>query len=586
MLKIIRYFSKREWSLAGVAFLLILAQVWLDLKIPDYMKEITNLVQTSDSAMSAVLSSGGKMLLCAFGSLAAAASATVCVARIAAAFGASLRLRLYDRVMSFSMQELSSFSAASLITRSTNDVTQVQMFLVMGLRVIVQAPVTAVWAIAKIADKRSEWTLSVGAAVVVLLCVMTVAVLLVLPKFRRLQVLTDDLNRVTRENLNGLPVIRAYNADAYQEKKFEVANAALTNTHLFTGRAMAVLMPTIGLVMNGLSLAIYWIGAYLIQNAAMPLRPDLFSDMIVFSSYAMQVVMSFMMLVVIFLLLPRASVAAKRIMEVLQTKATIIDGQRTVPPVPGTIEFRNVSFRYPNSEEDVLKHISFSVQPGQTVAIIGATGSGKSSLLNLIPRFYDATQGQVLVGGADVREYTQMSLRNQIGYVSQRATLFSGSVESNIAFGDSGRPQAQQEEIDAALETAQATQFVSEMNANHYVAQGGANLSGGQKQRLSIARAVARGAEILLFDDSFSALDFKTDRAVRAALERQAHGATRLIVAQRIGTVRDADQILVLSDGELVGCGTHAELMKTCADYRDIAYSQLSKEELDVCQDQ
>lgn len=583
MVKLFRYMTKREWGLALLSLGFIVIQVWLELTIPDYTRELTSLVQTTDSTIGAVLSAGGKMLLCALGSLLASVVVAVCVARIATRFGAILRLKLFDRVQAFSMEEIGGFSTSSLITRSTNDITQVQMLVVMGLQVFIKAPITAVWAVSKISNKSSEWTISTGVAVILLLVVVSVALLVVFPKFRRLQRMTDDLNRVTRENLTGINVVRAYNAEQYQEQKFEQANQALTSTQLFTSRSMATLMPSISLIMNGLSLAIYWIGAILIQQAALADRVGLMSDMIVFFSYAMQIVMSFMMIVAVFILLPRASVSAKRICEVLLTEPKILDGAGTSGTERGTVEFRDVTFRYPNADAEVLQDISFRAERGQTVAFIGATGSGKSTLINLIPRFYDATQGQVLVDGADVREFKQKELRDRIGYVSQKVNMFTGTVASNIAFGDNGKPLPQEDEILSAITVAQASDFVESMNGGTqaYIAQGGANLSGGQKQRLSIARAIARKPEILIFDDSFSALDYRTDRILRKALHEAYADATKLIVAQRIGTIRDADQIIVLDEGKIAGVGSHAELMKSCEVYRQIAYSQLSKEELE-----
>lgn len=583
MVKLFRYMTNREWGLALLSLGFIVIQVWLELTIPDYTRELTSLVQTTDSTIGAVLSAGGKMLLCALGSLLASVVVAVCVARIATRFGAILRLKLFDRVQAFSMEEIGGFSTSSLITRSTNDITQVQMLVVMGLQVFIKAPITAVWAVSKISNKSSEWTISTGVAVILLLVVVSVALVVVFPKFRRLQRMTDDLNRVTRENLTGINVVRAYNAEQYQEQKFEQANQALTSTQLFTSRSMATLMPSISLIMNGLSLAIYWIGAILIQQAALADRVGLMSDMIVFFSYAMQIVMSFMMIVAVFILLPRASVSAKRICEVLLTEPKILDGAGTSGTERGTVEFRDVTFRYPNADAEVLQDISFRAERGQTVAFIGATGSGKSTLINLIPRFYDATQGQVLVDGADVREFKQKELRDRIGYVSQKVNMFTGTVASNIAFGDNGKPLPQEDEILSAITVAQASDFVESMNGGTqaYIAQGGANLSGGQKQRLSIARAIARKPEILIFDDSFSALDYRTDRILRKALHEAYADATKLIVAQRIGTIRDADQIIVLDEGKIAGVGSHAELMKSCEVYRQIAYSQLSKEELE-----
>ena len=576
--------KKTDWLLAAVCLAFIVVQVWLDLKTPDYMAEITPLVQTAGSTMGEILSAGGMMLVCSLGSLAASVVTAICAARIAATLGATLRGRLFSKVQSFSMEEIGRFSTASLITRSTNDVTQIQMLIVLGLQMLLRAPIMAVFAIYKIAGKQWEWTLATAVAVVVLLVVVGVCLLLATPKFRRMQKLTDDLNRVTRENLTGLRVVRAYNAEDYQETKFAQANAALTGNQLFAQRTLAFLLPSIQLVMSGLSLAIYWIGGVLIDQAGMQAKLTLFSDMMVFSQYAIQVVMAFMMLVMIFMILPRASVAAHRIGEVLHTHPTILDGTQASgdPACPGQVEFRNVSFRYPDAEEYVLKDISFTAKRGETVAIIGSTGCGKSTVVNLIPRFYDATEGQVLVDGVDVREYDQRSLRNKIGYVSQKATLFTGTIASNVAYGDNGEAPPSPADVQAAVATAQAEDFVTHMEGGYegYVAQGGANLSGGQKQRLSIARAIARKPEILLFDDAFSALDYKTDRVLRSALDQTCQNTTRIIVAQRIGTIRDADQIIVLDDGQIAGIGKHQDLMQTCGVYQQIALSQLSKEEL------
>ena len=576
--------KKTDWLLAAVCLVFIALQVWLDLKTPDYMAEITTLVQTAGSTMGEILSAGGMMLVCSLGSLAASVVTAICAARIAATLGATLRGRLFSKVQSFSMEEIGHFSTASLITRSTNDVTQIQMLIVLGLQMLLRAPIMAVFAIYKIAGKQWEWTLATAVAVVVLLVVVGVCLLLATPKFRRMQKLTDDLNRVTRENLTGLRVVRAYNAEDYQETKFAQANAALTGNQLFAQRTLAFLLPSIQLVMSGLSLAIYWIGGVLIGQAGMQAKLTLFSDMMVFSQYAIQVVMAFMMLVMIFMILPRASVAAHRIGEVLHTHPTILDGTQASgdPACPGQVEFRNVSFRYPDAEEYVLKDISFTAKRGETVAIIGSTGCGKSTVVNLIPRFYDATEGQVLVDGVDVREYDQRSLRNKIGYVSQKATLFTGTIASNVAYGDNGEAPPSPADVQAAVATAQAEDFVTHMEGGYegYVAQGGANLSGGQKQRLSIARAIARKPEILLFDDAFSALDYKTDRVLRSALDQTCQNTTRIIVAQRIGTIRDADQIIVLDDGQIAGIGKHQDLMQTCGVYQQIALSQLSKEEL------
>ncbi len=585
MIKVLKRLTWKELVLALVSVGFVVVQVWLDLTIPDYMSEITMLIQTPGSEMREVLSAGGMMLVCALGSLAASVFTAVCASKISANTGAVLRRRLFERVQSFSMEEIGRFSTASLITRSTNDVTQVQNLIVMGLQVMVKAPIMAVWAICKIAGKRWEWTLSTAAAVAVLMCVVGVCIIFVLPEFKKLQRLTDDLNRVTRENLSGLRVVRAYNAESYQEDKFEKANESLTKSNLFAHRTMAFMMPSIQLIMSGLSLAVYWIGAALINGAGLAEKAVLFSEMIVFSQYAVQVIMSFMMLVMIFIMLPRASVAANRINQVLDTELSITDGKEEegLPGAVGEIEFRNVSFRYPDAEEDSLSNISFRAKRGETVAFIGATGCGKSTAVNLIPRFYDATAGEVLVDGRDVREYSQTALRNKIGYVSQKATLFTGTVSSNVAYGDNGKDAGELENgVVKAVEVAQAKDFVENMEDSYqgFIAQGGSNLSGGQKQRISIARAVCRKPEILIFDDSFSALDYRTDRTLRETLNRECRDATKIIVAQRIGTIRDADRIVVLDDGRMAGIGTHSQLMENCEVYRQIALSQLSKEEL------
>jgi ATP-binding cassette subfamily B protein len=584
MRKILKNFTGKDIALAVVAVAFIVASVWMELTIPEYMSEITVLVQTPGSTMRDILIAGGKMLLYAFGSLVATVIISVCAAKLAMTLGTTLRAKLFHKVQSFSMEEIGHFSTASLITRTTNDVVQVQMFIVMGLQMIIKAPVMAVCAIGKIAGKAWQWTFSTAAAVVILLAVVTICVAVSMPKFKKMQKLTDNLNRVTRENLTGLAVVRAYNAERYQEKKFEDANDEMTRTNLFAQRTMSFMMPSIQLVMSGLALAIYWLGAVLIDQADMMDRLTLFSDMMVFSQYAIQVVMSFMLLVMIFMILPRASVSANRINEVLDTEATIRDGIRTEgePGKTGEITFEHVSFRYPDAEGNVLENISFTAKQGETIAFIGATGCGKSTAVNLIPRFYDATEGEVLVDGVNVRDYTQKALRNKIGYISQKATLFSGTIRSNIAFGDNGQNTPDENDVKEAVATAQATEFVEKLEDTYdgYVAQGGSNLSGGQKQRISIARAIARKPEILIFDDSFSALDYKTDRVLRNVLDEKCKNTTRIIVAQRIGTIRDADKIIVLDKGKIVGMGRHDELMDGCEVYRQIALSQLSKEEL------
>ena len=584
MIKLLKNLPKRNWFMMLFAIGFVVLQVWLDLTIPDYMADITALVQTDGSKMADIMAAGGKMLLCAFGSLAATVVVAIISSRIASDFSAVLRAKLFNKVQGFSMEEIGRFSTASLITRSTNDVTQVQMFVTMGFQVLVKAPILAIWAVCKISAKSWQWTFSTGVAVAVLLIIVGLCVSIALPKFKKLQELTDDINRVTRENITGINVVRAYNAEKYQESKFETANNNLTKTQLFTSRTMSFMMPGIQLIMSGLPLAIYWIGAYLINKADMMSKITLFSDMVTFSSYAMQIVMAFMMMVMVFIILPRASVAAKRINEVLDTEATIEDGDKDIKDsgIRGEIEFKNVNFKYPDAEDYVLSDISFSVKKGETLAIIGATGCGKSTVINLIPRFYDVTEGEVLVDGVNVKDYKQKELRNKIGYVSQKATLFGGTVKSNIAYGDNGKDGFMESDIVDSVYVAQASEFVEKMDKGYdsYIAQGGGNLSGGQKQRLSIARAVCRHPEIFIFDDSFSALDYRTDRALRSALKKECADATKIIVAQRIGTIRDADKIIVLENGTIAGIGKHDELMKNCEVYRQIAYSQLSKEEL------
>lgn len=586
MLKIFKNFKAKEWILFSISIIFVVSQVWLDLKLPDYMSEITKLVQTPGSEMKEILSSGGWMLLCALGSLVASIIVAALAAKMASNFSARIRFRLFDKVQSFSMEEINNYSTASLITRSTNDVTQVQMFIVMGLQVLVKAPILAVWAICKILGRNWEVSLVTGGAVVLLMIIVGTCIVLALPKFTRLQKLTDNLNRVSRENISGIAVTRAYNAEKYQEDKFETANSELTSVNLFANRVMATLMPSISFIMSGVSLAIYWVGAVLIQNADITEKMTLFSDVIVFSSYAMQVIMAFMMLVMVFIMLPRATVAAKRINEVLDTKVTIKNGTSTQSPIGvlGEVEFKNVSFKYPDADDYVIKDISFKANRGETIAFIGATGSGKSTLINLIPRFYDATEGEVLVDGVNVKEYDQKYLRNKLGYVSQKVTLFEGTVESNVAFGENGKAEITKNDVVYGVYAAQASEFVENLEGEYdaHISQGGTNLSGGQKQRISIARAIARYPEVLIFDDSFSALDYKTDSKLRKFLKKESKGTTMIVVAQRISSIKDADKIIVLEDGKMVGMGKHDELMSTCNVYQEIAYSQLSKEELAV----
>lgn len=595
MLRICRYLSKAEVGQLIIGLLFVVAQVWLDLKLPDYMSEITALVETEGSAMSDIWIAGGKMLLVALGSGACSVIVGFIAARVSASFSQRLRSLEFRKVESFGPAEMNRFSTASLITRSTNDVTQIQMFITMGLQMLVKAPIMAVWAVCKIVGKGFEWSVATGVAVVVMLALVAVLMAFVMPKFRRMQALTDNINLVANENLTGLRVVRAYNAEPYQEAKFSAANKELTDTQLFTNRAMAIMLPAMNTVLNGLSLAVYWIGAYLIDSAGLPDKLTLFSNMVVFSSYSVQVIMSFLMMSMVFVLWPRADVSAQRVLEVINTEPSVVDGSRRdgEPGVTGSVEFRDVSFTYPDSREPMLEHISFKAERGQTVAFIGSTGSGKSTLINLVPRFYDATAGQVLVDGVDVRDYAIDALHDKIGYVPQRAILFKGTVASNVAYGGDtdGTPQSDAatepdasmlEAVRAACDVAQASEFVDRMEGGYDapIAQSGSNVSGGQKQRLSIARAIYRHPEILVFDDSFSALDFKTDREVRDALAEEVKDSTKLIVAQRIGTIMDADLIVVLDDGKVVGEGTHKELLDTCPVYRQIAESQLTPEEL------
>ena len=587
MIKLFRYLKLKEWLFFLISLVFIVAQVFLDLKLPDYMSLITTLVETEGSAMGDIWFAGGMMLLCSLGSL--AASITVCflAARIAASFSKRLRAEMFNKVESFSLEEINAFSTASLITRSTNDVTQVQMLIVISLQVVIKAPTMAVWAVMKIAGKAWQWSLATAITVALLIIILSIAIVLTFPKFRRVQWLQDALNQAARENLTGIRVVRAYNAEDYQEKKFRKANTELLDNQLFANRTMTLLSPFMSLSMNCLSMSIYWIGAVLINSIALgsaesvAARVDVFADMIVFMSYAMQVIMSFLMIVMVAIVLPRALEAAKRILEVLGTEPRVVSGSLTdAGDVSGEVEFKNVSFTYPDGSGEVLSDISFKANKGETVAFIGSTGSGKTTLVNLIPRFYDASAGEVLVDGVNVRDYDLDVLYGKISYVSQKAIMFSGTIADNVAFGANARPEM----LDKAIEISRSADFVSELEegAEAYMARGGTNFSGGQKQRLSIARALCRDAEILIFDDTFSALDFKTDRQLRDALKSETEGKTKLIVAQRIGTIMSADRIIVLDEGKIAGMGTHKELLKSCEVYRQIALSQLSEEELAI----
>lgn len=584
MLKILRYLKLKEWLMILLTLGFVIIQTWLDLTLPDYMMKITTNIETPGSAMSVIWHSGFMMLLCTLGSAVTTIATGFMGAKIAAKFSQRLRAAMFSRVEAFSMEEINSFSTASLITRSTNDITQLQMFIVMGMQALMRAPIMAVWALGKISSASWRWTALMGGAVTILMILIISVMSYAVPRFKKIQGLTDNLNRVTRENLAGIRVVKAYNAEKYQESKFESANNDIMTNQLQIMRAMSIFQPGMTLINSGLTLGIYWVGAYLVEEASATSKIGLFSSMIAFSSYVMMVIMAFMMLTMIFVQLPRVMVSAKRVNEVLDKEPKILDGKVTESPEghAGEVEFRHVSFKYPDAEDYVLKDISFSVEKGQTVAFIGSTGSGKSTLINLVPRFYDVTEGEVLIDGVDVREYTQEALHNKLGYVPQRAMLFSGTVGTNVAYGDNGQPLPAEDDIKKAVAIAQATDFVEKMDDQYdgHIAQGGTNVSGGQRQRLAIARAICRKPEVYIFDDSFSALDYKTDRVLRSALKKETAGVTSLIVAQRIGTIRDADKIVVLDEGRLVGIGSHDELMKTCEVYQEIAYSQLSKEEL------
>ena len=585
MLKLLKNFTKKDWLLSILVVLLVVFQVWLDLKLPDYMSQITRLVQTEGSQMSEILQNGGYMILCAIGSLFAAVITGYLTSSISSNFSMKLREKIFTKVEELSMNEVKQFSTSSLITRTTNDVTQIEMLIAMGLQLLIKAPITAIWAVTKILNKSWQWSTITGVAVVILLGVIGLITALVIPRFKRVQKLIDNINNVTRENLTGIRVVRAFNAEEYQEDKFQNVNNNLTKLQTFNQTTFSIMQPVMYLIMYGITLAIYFVGAFLIENALMVDKLTIFGDMVVFSSYAMQVIMSFLMLAMIFMMLPRAEVSANRINEVLDTESTIKDGNldKDITDERGTVEFKNVSFKYPDAEEYLLKDISFKANKGETIAFIGSTGSGKSTLINLIPRFYDVTKGEVLVDGVNVKEYKQEFLYNKIGYIPQKAVMFNGTVSSNVAYGDNGKGEISKEKIKEAINVAQATEFVEKMENTYdaHMASGGTNVSGGQKQRLSIARAIARDPEIYIFDDSFSALDYKTDSILRKELKKYTKDATTLIVAQRIGTIINSDKIIVLDEGKVVGEGKHKDLLKTCEVYKQIALSQLSKEELE-----
>ncbi len=584
MLKLLKNITKKEWCYAMICFVLIFIQVWLELKMPDYMQQITVLVQTEGSKMKDILINGGYMLLCAFGSLLSSIFVGYLAANISATFSLKTRKKLFTKVESLPMQEVKKFQTSSLITRTTNDITQVEMLIAMGLQLLIKAPITAIWAITKILNKSVEWSIITAIAVAVLLTVIICLMLIVMPRFKIVQKLTDKLNNVTRENLTGIRVVRAFNAEDYQEEKFNKVNNDLTNLQLFNQKCFSIMSPVMYLVMYFLTLSIYFVGATLIKDAMLADKLTLFGNMVVFSSYAMQIIMAFLMLAMIFMMLPRAQVSAKRINEVLDTEISIKDGNisSNKTKLKGCVEFKNVSFKYPDAEEYLLKDISFKANKGETVAFIGSTGSGKSTLINLIPRFYDVTDGEVLVDGINVKDYKEEFLHNKIAYVPQKAVIFDGTVSSNVSYGDNGK-EISDKKIKEAIKVAQAEEFVLKMDDkyNTHISSGGTNVSGGQKQRLSIARAIARDPEIYIFDDSFSALDYKTDSVLRHELKKYTKNATSIIVAQRIGTIMNADTIIVLDNGEVAGIGTHKELLKNCEVYKEIALSQLSKEELE-----
>ena len=584
MIELLKRLDKKDIIYAIICIVFIVLQVWLDLKMPDYMSEITVLVQTEGSKMQDILINGGYMVLCALGSFAFAVIAGYLAATISSNFSKNLRKEIFDKVESIDTEEVKQFSTSSLITRTTNDVTQVEMLIAIGLQLLIKAPITAVWAVTKILNKSWQWSALTGVAVVILLSVIITLMIIVIPRFKRVQKLIDKLNRVTRENLTGIRVVRAFNAEDYQEEKFNKVNTDLTDLQLYDQKKFAIMSPVMYMIMYCLTLAIYFVGAYLIENSVMADKIAIFGNMVVFSSYAMQVIMSFLMLAMIFMILPRAQVSANRINEVLDTKESIKEGSFDGKTEEvGTVEFKNVSFRYPDADEYLLRNISFKANKGETVAFIGSTGSGKSTLINLIPRFYDATDGEVLVDGVNVKEYTEEALNNKLGYVPQKAVMFNGTVNYNIAYGDNGKGEISEKKIKEAAKVAQASEFVEKMDDKYetHIAQGGTNVSGGQKQRLAIARAIARDPEIYIFDDSFSALDYKTDSVLRRELKNYTKDATSLIVAQRIGTIMNADKIIVLDSGKCVGMGTHKELLKKCEVYKRIALSQLSKEELE-----
>lgn len=584
MLKLLKKLRKKDLLMIAICFILIIFQVWLDLRLPDYMSQITQLVQTTGNKIGDILSTGSKMLLCALGSLISAVIVGFIVSYIAASFSKTIRKDIFEKVENFSEGEVKKFSTSSLITRTTNDVTQVEMLVAMGLQLMIKSPITAIWAVSKILNKSWQWSTVVGGGVLILLLTLTFLMIVVLPKFKIVQKLIDKINGITRENLTGIRVVRAFNAEDYQEEKFAEVNNNLTKIQLFNQRTFGIMQPVMYLIMYFSTLAIYFIGAYMIDSSLMSQKVTIFGDMVVFSSYGMQVIMSFLMLAMIFIMYPRAAISAERINEVLDEEFAIKDGNIDIndSKLKGNVEFKNVSFKYPDADEYILKDINFEAKKGETIAFIGSTGSGKSTLINLIPRFYDVTDGEIIIDGVNIKDYKLEYLHNKIGYIPQKAVIFSGTISENVSYGDNGKKEITKKEIKKAIEIAQGKEFVEKMPKQYdsYLAQRGTNISGGQKQRISIARAIARNPEIYIFDDSFSALDYKTDYKLRKELKRYTKEATTFIVAQRIGTIMNADKIIVLDKGTCVGMGTHKELLKNCDVYKEIALSQLSEEEL------
>ena len=584
MNKLLKKLGIKGFILTSICILLIVLQVYLDLELPDYMSEITKLIQMDGSTIGEILKQGGYMLMCAGGSLLSSILVGFIASEVSSEFSYNTRKEIFNKVEDFGLEEIKEFKTSSLITRTTNDITQIEMYIAMGLQALIKAPILAFWAVSKILNKNVTWSILTGCCVLIIITTVIILMIIVLPRFEKVQKLIDKINNVTMENLLGIRVIKAFNAENYQGRRFDYLNNELTKNQLFNQRTFSVMMPVMNIVMQMLTLGIYFLGAFMIDKANIVEKIDLFSDMVVFSSYGMQVVMAFLMLAMIFMMWPRARISAKRINEVLEKEISLKDGAfNKETQEHGTIEFKNVSFKYPDADDYILQNISFKVQEGETIAFIGSTGSGKSTLINLVPRFYDATEGEILIDGVNVKDYELKTLYNKIGYVPQKAVLFTGTVKDNVSYGDNGKEKPNFTEIKKAVEIAQGKEFIERMPEKYdsHIARGGTNVSGGQKQRISIARAIARNPEIYIFDDSFSALDYKTDSQLRKELKKHTKNATSMIVAQRIGTIMNADKIIVLDEGKCVGQGTHKELLKNCDVYKEIALSQLSKEELE-----